>query len=121
VIATELYYFILTPAVALTHLPVAVLTLLTATAFASMPGSLRIAEVIHVSCWLAQFYGHGVHEGRAPALLDNILGAFVLAPLFVHYEVLFKLGLLKQTKKDLKNDVGKLIKELRLKKEVKKE
>ena len=95
-ITTELYYLILTPGAAvsrvitrthtfartrrsdhfeqLTHLPVAALTLLTATAFASKPGSLRIAEVIHVSCWLAQFYGHGVHEGRSPALVDNLLG-----------------------------------------------
>jgi hypothetical protein len=41
--------------------------------------------------------------------------ALVLAPLFVHYEVLFMLGLLKQVKKDLHNDVGKLKTELRLK------
>ena len=61
----------------LTHLPVAAATLLTATAFASRPGSLPIAELIHVSCWVAQFYGHGVHERRAPALLDNLLGGKV--------------------------------------------
>ena len=116
------------------------MTLLTATAYASRPGSLEIAGAVHVFCWLAQFYGHGVHEGRAPALLDNLLGgmssrvdevranlttpriALVLAPLFVHYEVLFVLGLFKQTKKDLHNDIGKLNTELRLKqKEVKKE
>ena len=48
--------------------------------------------------------------------------ALVLAPLFVHYEVLFTLGLFKQVKKDLHNDVGKLNSELRLKKkEAKKE
>jgi uncharacterized membrane protein YGL010W len=121
-IATELYYFILTPGVTLTHLPVAVASLLTATAYASKPGSLGIAAAVHVVCWLAQFYGHGVHEGRAPALLDNLLGALVLAPLFVHYEVFFKLGLFNQTQKDLHNDVGKLITELKLKKkQVKKE
>jgi len=49
-------------------------TLLTATAYASKPGSLGIAAAVHVVCWLAQFYGHGVHEGRAPAVLDNVLG-----------------------------------------------
>lgn len=27
---------------------------------------------VHVVSWIAQFYGHGVHEGRAPALLDNL-------------------------------------------------
>lgn len=48
--------------------------------------------------------------------------ALVLAPLFVHVEVLFMLGLFKQVKKDLHNDVGKLKTELKLKKkEVKKE
>ena len=115
--------------------------MLTATSFASKPGSVGVAAVVHVFCWLAQFYGHGVHEGRAPALLDNLLGgmffpgddaevelnfifwkALVLAPLFVYYEVWFMLGFLKQTKKDLHNDVGKLTTELRLKKkEAKKE
>jgi len=120
-ITTELYYLILTPAVTLTHLPIAAVTLLTATAFASKPGSLWISEVIHVACWLAQFYGHGIHERRAPALLDNLLGAFVLAPLFVHYEIFFKLGFLKQANKDLQNDVVKLKKELKLEKGAKKE
>ena len=115
--------------------------MLTATAYASKPGSWGVAAAIHVGCWLAQFYGHGVHEGRAPALLDNLLGgkpspcvsdarvnitslriALVLAPFFVHFEVLFMLGLFKQTKKDLHNDVAKLKTELRLKqKEAKKE
>jgi len=121
-LAVELYYFILTPSVTLTHLPIAAVTLLTATAYASQPRSLEIAGAVHIACWLAQFYGHGVHEGRAPALLDNLLGALVLAPLFVHYEVLFMLGLFKQAKKDLHNDVGKLHTELKLKKkEIKKE
>jgi len=120
-LAGELYYFILTPSVTLTHLPVAAVTLLTATAYASKPGSLEIAGAIHVVCWIAQFYGHGVHEGRAPALLDNLLGALVLAPLFVHYEVLFMLGLFKQVKKDLHNDIGKLNTELRLQKKETKE
>lgn len=48
--------------------------------------------------------------------------ALVLAPLFVHYEILFMFGLSKQAKKDLHNDVGKLKTEFRLKKKgVKKE
>ena len=42
--------------------------------------------------WLAQFVGHGKFEGRAPALLDNLLQAFLLAPLFVWMEILFFLG-----------------------------
>lgn len=50
------------------------------------------AGAIHVVSWLAQFVGHGVFEGRAPALLDNLVQAFLLAPLFVWMEVLFYLG-----------------------------
>lgn len=45
--------------------------------------------------WIAQFIGHGRFEGRKPALLDNIVQAFFLAPLFVWYEVLFKCGFYK--------------------------
>lgn len=47
---------------------------------------------IHVFSWISQFVGHGVFEGRAPALLDNLAQAFLLAPLFVWLEVLFKFG-----------------------------
>ena len=50
------------------------------------------AIVVHVICWVAQFVGHGKFEGRAPALLDNIVQAVFLAPFFVWLEVLFALG-----------------------------
>jgi uncharacterized membrane protein YGL010W len=50
------------------------------------------ALALHVSSWLAQFVGHGVFEGRAPALLDNLVQAFFLAPFFVWMEILFFLG-----------------------------
>ena len=39
-----------------------------------------------------QFVGHGVFEGRKPALLDNLLQSLVLAPLFVWLEMLFFFG-----------------------------
>lgn len=47
--------------------------------------------------------------------------AFVLAPLFVHYEVFFMLGLFRQVEEDLQNDFSRLNAELKLKKEVKQE
>merc|ERR1712109_110142 len=50
----------------------------------------------HVAAWIAQFIGHGVFEGRAPALLDSWDQAFITAPLFVVLEVLFFLGYRKQ-------------------------
>lgn len=46
---------------------------------------------LHALSWIAQFVGHGVFEGRKPALFDNILQVFS-APLFVTLEVLFMLG-----------------------------
>ena len=51
-----------------------------------------IALGIHIFSWLAQFVGHGIFEGRAPALLDNLVQALFLAPFFVWLEVLFMFG-----------------------------
>ena len=47
---------------------------------------------LFVTSWIAQFVGHGVFEGRAPALFDNLVQAFVLAPFFVWMEILFYFG-----------------------------
>eukprot|EP01099_Mayorella_cantabrigiensis_P007347 TRINITY_DN6510_c0_g1_i1.p1 TRINITY_DN6510_c0_g1~~TRINITY_DN6510_c0_g1_i1.p1 ORF type:complete len:129 (+),score=11.98 TRINITY_DN6510_c0_g1_i1:486-872(+) len=58
-----------------------------------------------VVAWIAQFVGHGVFEGRAPALLDNIYQAFFLAPLFVWLEILFALGY----RPELKTRMEKLV------------
>lgn len=52
----------------------------------------QIAFGVFVVSWIAQFIGHGKFEGRAPALLDNLVQALVLAPFFVWMEILFKLG-----------------------------
>lgn len=60
-----------------------------------------IAISVHVVSWIMQFVGHGKFEGRKPALLDNLVQALFLAPLFVWYEVLFKLGFYKQLKHDV--------------------
>lgn len=46
----------------------------------------RYSLAIHIFGWLAQFFGHGVFEGRSPALMDNLLLIFV-APFFVISEV----------------------------------
>ena len=51
-----------------------------------------IGLAAHITSWVAQFYGHGVHEGRSPALLSNLYQALVMAPLFVVMEVLFNFG-----------------------------
>lgn len=80
------------------------------------PDATKIALGLKAFGWVSQFYGHGVHEGRAPALLDNLLGAVVLAPFFVFLEILFHFGYRPQLQKELKGEVGKLVTEFRTKK-----
>jgi uncharacterized membrane protein YGL010W len=58
----------------LLYTPQMVATVLTATAFSYKPECTTQAALLHVFCWVAQFIGHGVAEGRAPALLDNLIG-----------------------------------------------
>ena len=59
---------------------------------ATMPDCLQTCAVIHVLSWVIQFLGHGIWEKRAPALLDGIVQAFAMAPLFVVMELFFMFG-----------------------------
>ena len=51
-----------------------------------------LAVALQICSWIAQFIGHGVYEGNAPALLDNVAQALLLAPFFVWMEILFYFG-----------------------------
>ncbi|PYI18851.1 DUF962-domain-containing protein [Aspergillus japonicus CBS 114.51] len=62
---------------------------------------------IHVVSWLAQFVGHGAFEKRAPALLDNLVQALLLAPLFIWMEILFFFGYRPELKKRYHESVNK--------------
>merc|ERR1712021_107648 len=53
---------------------------------------LNVAIAIHVTAWILQFIGHGLFEGRAPALIDSWDQALLTAPLFVLMEILFFFG-----------------------------
>jgi len=107
------YYFTLEPVAALLYTPQMVITVLTATAFAQRPGYISTTAAVHTFSWIAQFLGHGFAEGRAPALLDNLLGAVVLAPFFVHLEILFALGYRPAMHKRINNAIGKEIARIR--------
>lgn len=48
----------------------------------------KVVLVAQLFCWTVQFIGHGVFEKRAPALLDNLTQAFLMAPFFVLFEAL---------------------------------
>ncbi|KAJ1029238.1 hypothetical protein NDA18_000625 [Ustilago nuda] len=80
------------------------------------PDATKIAIAIKALGWISQFYGHGVHERRAPALLDNLLGAVVLAPFFVFLEVIFHLGYRLELQRELKNEVAILVTKFRTQK-----
>lgn len=107
------YYFILEPVAALFYAPQLVLSLLSAIAFSQRPGYLIWAGLLQAASWVAQFLGHGLAEKRAPALLDNLIGAVVLAPFFVHLEILFGLGYRPAMHKRINNEIGKEITKIR--------
>jgi len=69
----------------------------------------QLAAGLHAICWVAQFVGHGVFEGRSPALLDNLMQALVMAPLFVLLEVMFFFGYRKDFQKRMWVNVNKEI------------
>lgn len=64
---------------------------------------------IFLFSWIAQFIGHGKFEGRAPALLDNLVQALFLAPFFVWFEILFYFGYRPELKSRLDKAVEKEI------------
>ncbi|EJS43711.1 YGL010W [Saccharomyces arboricola H-6] len=55
--------------------------------------------------WIFQFVGHGVFEKKKPALFDNLVQSLVLAPYFIMFELLFKLGFMPQLKANLEHDL----------------
>ncbi|CAE6391707.1 unnamed protein product [Rhizoctonia solani] len=107
------YYYALEPVGALLYTPQFVLSCLSATAYSHREDALKIAGSLHAFSWIMQFIGHGAAEGRAPALLDNLLGAVVLAPFFVHLEMLFAIGYNPGLHKRVQNGAGKAIAQFR--------
>lgn len=84
---------------------------------ATYPSTANTAGiVVEVVAWIAQFVGHGVFERRAPALLDNLVQALVLAPFFVFMEMLFKFGYRPELQKRVNEAVEKEIKKFRAEK-----
>ncbi|KAF8803799.1 DUF962-domain-containing protein [Phlegmacium glaucopus] len=107
------YYLLLEPVAALSYVPQMIITVLTATAFGQNLSHTPAIISIHVLCWIAQFIGHGLAEKRAPALLDNLLSAVVLAPFFVHLEILFGLGYRPAMHKRINNAIGMEVAKIR--------
>jgi len=70
----------------------------------------KVALAIHICGWILQFIGHGIFEGRAPALLDSIDQAFITAPLFVLMEVAFFFGYKQEFYNEIMKEVEENIK-----------
>jgi uncharacterized membrane protein YGL010W len=84
------------------------------TSYGSSVNSIGVA--VEIVAWVAQFVGHGAYEGRAPALLDNLTQALVLAPFFVFMELLFKFGYRPELQKRVNEAADKEIKKFRAEK-----
>lgn len=54
--------------------------------------------------WICQFIGHFKYEGDKPAIFDNLFQSLILAPYFILFELLFKLGFYKELLKQLEGD-----------------
>ncbi|KAJ1667402.1 hypothetical protein IW140_000885 [Coemansia sp. RSA 1813] len=75
----------------------------------SSPEATKVLLGVFVVAWVAQFVGHGVFEKRAPALIDNLMQALVMAPFFVFLEVLFSCGYRPELHRQLRSEIGSRI------------
>ncbi|PVV00509.1 hypothetical protein BB560_005106 [Smittium megazygosporum] len=93
----SVYYFILDAPVSLLYAPIQGFMLVTSSYVAHYVayGKL-ILGIVYILSWVIQVNGHYVYEKRAPALLDNLPQAFIMAPFFVFLEGLFSLGFKKE-------------------------
>ncbi|PIA17186.1 DUF962-domain-containing protein [Coemansia reversa NRRL 1564] len=104
------FYMILDQIAGLLITPVIYLMLITSQQYVlSSPNAVSVSLFWFVFAWIAQFVGHGVFERRAPALLDNLLQALVMAPFFVFLEILFALGYRPALHREVRNEIGSRI------------
>ncbi|KAJ2724818.1 hypothetical protein GGI07_001670 [Coemansia sp. Benny D115] len=104
------FYTILDQFAGLLTIPIIYTFLVTAQQFVlTNPNGMKITIGLFVFSWLIQFIGHGFFEKRAPALMDNLVQALVMAPFFVFLEVLFALGYRRSFQRELRNEIGSRI------------
>ena len=83
------YYFILNPTLAMVAVPLLFYCFFNALNFKwEYPDYKWRVWLVFISAWILQFIGHGVFEGNSPALMDSVLQAFLMAPLFVVKEAI---------------------------------
>ncbi len=70
--------------------------------------SVSYAIFLHVLSWIIQILSHKYIEKRAPALLDGIVSAFSIAPLYSLLEVMYIFGYKKKFMSYISNEGGVL-------------
>jgi uncharacterized membrane protein YGL010W len=80
----------------------------------------NISMAIQIVAWVMQFVGHGVFEGRKPALMDNLLLTWV-APDFVTIEILFAFGWKKDMHAKCQKEIDQILRDIRKEKALKTE
>jgi uncharacterized membrane protein YGL010W len=80
----------------------------------------NISMAIQIVAWVMQFVGHGVFEGRKPALMDNLLLTLV-APDFVTIEILFAFGWKKDMHAKCQKEIDQILRDIRKEKALKTE
>ncbi|GAX73463.1 hypothetical protein CEUSTIGMA_g915.t1 [Chlamydomonas eustigma] len=109
VVMYSLYYLSLEPVAGLTWMLIVGLPLwLTSTAFYDqVANAMYWALLVHVLSWYMQIHpGHALLEKRKPALMDSLVQAVSLAPLFVWFELLFLFGYRPELQSQLKARVS---------------
>ncbi|KAJ2558066.1 hypothetical protein EV175_000977 [Coemansia sp. RSA 1933] len=110
ILACSLFYIALDQIAGLLAAPLLYSFLVTSQHYVlTSPDAVKVLSIVFVVAWVAQFVGHGVFEKRAPALLDNLLQALVMAPFFVFLETLFACGYRPQLHRQLRNEIGSRI------------
>eukprot|EP00742_Colponemidia_sp_Colp-10_P001071 GILJ01001161.1.p1 GENE.GILJ01001161.1~~GILJ01001161.1.p1 ORF type:complete len:190 (-),score=22.74 GILJ01001161.1:119-688(-) len=78
----------------------------------------RLAIAVQIISWTFQFIGHGVFEGRRPALFDNIFQTLV-APFFVTLEIMFLLGYKPKLRRQCENKIEAFLRQVNVNKKAK--
>ena len=82
-------------------------------------GQIDFIIYVHILSWIAQFIGHGLFEGRKPALMDNIF-LTLNAPVFVTLEILEKFNYRREELIEARECMRKEVEKFRSLKKVKK-
>ncbi len=68
--------------------------------------TIIIAGTTFFGAFAFLFVGHGFFEKKRPTLIDNLVQAFLLAPIFILVDIAFVLGINKQLKKDIESHIA---------------